>query len=96
MKSDLISLSRPEKDHAAQLHSLHELFEIHPEYAATESSRVKLVMVGGSRNAEDAARVEGLRVLAKELGIEVRIPYYPHARTPGLNVRLCSIMLKLW
>jgi hypothetical protein len=75
-------LSRPEKDHAAQLHSLHELFEIHPEYAATGSSRVKLVMVGGSRNAEDAARVEGLRVLAKELGIEVRILYHP---TQGLQ-----------
>ena len=29
--------------------------------------------MGGSRNAGDAARVEGLRALAKELEIEVRV-----------------------
>ncbi len=33
---------------------------------------VKLVLVGGSRNADDAARVDSLRELAKELAIEVR------------------------
>lgn len=71
MKSDLIS-SRPEKDHAAQLYSLHELFKAYPEYAKAGESQVKLVLVGGSRNAGDAARVEGLRALAKELEIEVR------------------------
>jgi alpha-1,2-mannosyltransferase len=70
-----LSPSRPEKDHAAQLHSIHELFKIHPEYTAAGGSQIKLVLVGGSRNAEDAARVEGLRALAKELGIEVRIRY---------------------
>ena len=32
---------------------------------------VRLVLVGGSRNAEDAARVEGLKALSKELDIEV-------------------------
>ena len=32
---------------------------------------VKLVLIGGSRNADDAARVEALRLLAKELQIEV-------------------------
>jgi len=71
MKSDLIS-SRPEKDHAAQLHSLHELFKAYPEYTKAGEGQVKLVLVGGSRNAGDATRVEGLRALAKELGIEVR------------------------
>lgn len=64
-----LSPCRPEKDHAAQLYSLHELFKIHPEYRNV----VKLVLVGGSRNAGDAARVEGLRALAKELEIEVRV-----------------------
>lgn len=34
--------------------------------------QIKLVLLGGSRNAGDAARVEGLRALAKELEIEVR------------------------
>ena len=40
------------------------------EYRTPETG-VKLVLVGGSRNAEDMARVDGLRRLAKELGIEV-------------------------
>jgi len=70
---------RPEKDHAAQLHSLHELFRVHPEYANTGNNQVRLVLVGGSRNAEDAARVEGLRVLAKELGIEQSVEFVVNA-----------------
>ncbi|THH09846.1 hypothetical protein EW145_g1732 [Phellinidium pouzarii] len=57
--------NRPEKDHAAQLLALSELLKSHPEYCET----VKLVMVGGCRNEEDAARVESLRALAKELNI---------------------------
>lgn len=32
---------------------------------------MKLVLVGGVRNAEDASRVESLRKLAKELGVSV-------------------------
>lgn len=58
---------RPEKDHAAQLHALHALLAAYPDMAG-----VKLVMVGGSRNAGDAARVDGLRALAEELGVAVR------------------------
>jgi len=73
---------RPEKDHAAQLHSLHELFKIHPEYTNAGDSQVKLVLVGGSRNAKDAARVEGLRALAKELGIEQYVEFVVNASYP--------------
>ena len=62
---------RPEKDHAAQLHAFKQLLASHPEYGKPGDAHVQLVLVGGSRNAEDAARVEGLRALAKELGIEV-------------------------
>ena len=35
---------------------------------------VRLVLIGGSRNADDAARLEGLKSLARELGIAVRFP----------------------
>ena len=59
---------RPEKDHQAQLRAFHSFLVKHPEY---KSHGVKLVLIGGSRNAEDAARVDGLRKLAKELDIEV-------------------------
>lgn len=67
--------NRPEKDHAAQLRAFHELLKTHPEYKFQEGG-VKLVLVGGSRNSEDAARVDGLQQLATSLGISVRMIYY--------------------
>jgi alpha-1,2-mannosyltransferase len=48
---------------------------VHPEYANSDNKQVKLVLVGGCRNAEDATRVEGLRALAKELKIDVSNPH---------------------
>jgi len=75
---------RPEKDHAAQLHSFHELLKAHPEYGNSDNSRVKLVLVGGSRNAGDAARVDGLRLLAKELGIENHVEFVVNAPYPTM------------
>ncbi len=43
----------------------------HPEYKGNKPGSVQLVLIGGSRNAEDATRVDELRVLAKELNIDV-------------------------
>lgn len=53
------------------MHSFQKLLERYPEYRGRGASGAKLVLVGGSRNAGDAARVDGLRALAKDLGIEV-------------------------
>jgi alpha-1,2-mannosyltransferase len=66
----IVSLAqfRPEKDHRAQLLALSALLESHPEY---RSPPIKMVLMGGSRNAEDAERVEQLRALSKDLNIEV-------------------------
>jgi alpha-1,2-mannosyltransferase len=47
-----------------------KLLETYPQYR--DDKTVKLVLLGGSRNAEDAARVEQLRSMTKELKIEVR------------------------
>ena len=58
-----------------QLRVFHRLLNEHPEFTKNDEKRVKLVLVGGSRNDGDALRVDGLRKLAKELSIEVR-PYY--------------------
>ncbi|KZP13933.1 glycosyltransferase family 4 protein [Athelia psychrophila] len=68
---------RPEKDHAAMLHALHDFFQAHPEMRD-----VKMVLVGGSRNAGDAARIEGLRALAVELGIENSVEFVVNAPYP--------------
>ena len=67
----IVSLAqfRPEKDHRTQLLALSSLLESHPEY---RSPPVKMVLMGGSRNAEDAERVERLRALTKDLHLEVR------------------------
>lgn len=61
---------RPEKDHATQLKSFHALLTKYPQYAASGEKPTKLVLVGGCRNEGDRQRVESLRELAKELGIE--------------------------
>ncbi|KAI5896247.1 glycosyltransferase family 4 protein [Schizophyllum commune H4-8] len=71
---------RPEKDHPAQLRALYELFDAHPEYRET----VRLILIGGSRNAEDAARVELLRTLAAKLGIQDSIEFRINAPYPDM------------
>jgi alpha-1,2-mannosyltransferase len=67
----IVSLAqfRPEKDHRTQLLALSSLLEFHPEY---RNPPVKMVLMGGSRNAEDAERVKQLRSFAKDLRVEVR------------------------
>ncbi|KAK0460001.1 mannosyltransferase [Desarmillaria tabescens] len=73
---------RPEKDHSTQLHALHELLESHPKYKSGGALPVKLVLVGGSRNADDAARVDSLRELAKELTVENQVEFVVNASYP--------------
>jgi len=70
-----ISDLSPEKDHATQLRSFAKLLQIHPEYASGPDS-VRLVLIGGSRNAGDAARVDALRELSRQLEIEVRRVFF--------------------
>jgi len=62
-------IPRPEKDHATQLMAFHRLLKAQPDYVE-KGTGVKLVLLGGSRNSGDEARVEGLRRLARDLGIE--------------------------
>lgn len=57
-----------------QLRVFHRLLSEHPEYTRNDDKRIKLVLVGGSRNEGDARRVDELRKLAKGLSIEV-CPY---------------------
>ena len=62
-------LSRPEKNHKAQVEAFAKLLNTYPKYR--DDVRVKLILLGGSRNAEDAARVKELQSLAKELKVDV-------------------------
>ncbi|KAF9453183.1 glycosyltransferase family 4 protein [Macrolepiota fuliginosa MF-IS2] len=59
---------RPEKDHPTQLRAFAQLLNAHPEYTKSGvKDPVRLVLIGGSRNDEDARRVANLRRLAQEL-----------------------------
>lgn len=64
---------RPEKDHPAQLRAFAQLLDNHPEYTKKSGAKdpVCLVLIGGSRNEEDAQRVADLHRLTRELGVEV-------------------------
>ncbi|KAI0629783.1 mannosyltransferase [Trametes polyzona] len=68
------------KDHAAQLRAFHKFLELYPEYRGAGPSAAKLVLVGGSRNVGDATRVETLRLLAQELGIDSQVQFAVNAR----------------
>lgn len=67
---------RPEKDHAKQIHAIAQLFKEHPEYQSGEK-RVKLVMMGGARDQADEQRLESLKRLATELGVQASLPLVP-------------------
>ncbi|KAI0267331.1 mannosyltransferase [Gloeopeniophorella convolvens] len=78
----LLSLAqfRPEKDHAAQVHAMAALLAAHPEHRA----HARLVLVGGVRNAGDAARVDELRALAEGLGVADRVEIVVNAPYPRI------------
>ncbi|KAJ7157845.1 mannosyltransferase [Mycena crocata] len=76
-----IAQFRPEKDHAMQVRALGMLLKEHPEYAA---QGIQLVLIGGCRNAEDEARVDGLRELARELGVEAHVQFVLNAPYPDM------------
>ncbi|KAJ4002142.1 mannosyltransferase [Lentinula boryana] len=72
---------RPEKDHPTQLRALSRLLQDHPQYIDSEHP-VKLVLIGGSRNADDEARVQSLRSLAKDLGLQENTEFIVNAPYP--------------
>lgn len=75
---------RPEKNHKAQVEAFAQLLRTEPRYR--EDTNLKLVLLGGSRNADDGARVEELRTLAKKLGVEVGDLSFPTLPLPRPSV----------
>ncbi|KAI0345566.1 mannosyltransferase [Trametopsis cervina] len=72
-----IAQFRPEKNHKAQVEAFAKLVKVSPQYRDDKS--VKLVLLGGSRNAEDASRVEELRNLSKKLNVEALVQFVVNA-----------------
>ncbi|CAG4987381.1 unnamed protein product [Colias eurytheme] len=69
---------RPEKDHPLMLQAMYELRNllINDEMLW---NKIKLVLVGSCRNAEDEERVQNLRDLAKHLSIEDNVQFVVNA-----------------
>lgn len=68
------SLLRPEKEHAAQIRAFKLFLDAHPNLRSGVDF-VRLVLVGGCRTKEDEKRVEDLKELAVELGVQVFISH---------------------
>ncbi|KAF9220277.1 glycosyltransferase family 4 protein [Gyrodon lividus] len=83
---------RPEKNLPAQLHAFAQLLMDHSEYKVPEGGSnhdaVRLVLLGGARHQDDLDRVESLRALAKELGIQDQVSLVVNAPYPDMLKRL--------
>ncbi|GAA5940523.1 alpha-1,2-mannosyltransferase ALG11 [Sporobolomyces koalae] len=73
-KYEILSLAqfRPEKEHALQLEAIARLFTRRPDL---RQAGVRLILAGSVRNEGDSDRVESLRKLATELGIEDEVEF---------------------
>uniref|UniRef100_A0A8C6XJQ7 GDP-Man:Man(3)GlcNAc(2)-PP-Dol alpha-1,2-mannosyltransferase n=1 Tax=Naja naja TaxID=35670 RepID=A0A8C6XJQ7_NAJNA len=73
IKPTVVSVSqfRPEKDHSLQIRAFAKLL------AKTEGQPLlpKLILIGGCRNLEDEQRVNELKKLCEELGIEEKVEF---------------------
>jgi alpha-1,2-mannosyltransferase len=85
----LVTQCSPEKDHTSQIQAFHQFLETYPQYKTEKNVRPRLVLIGGARNEGDITRVDRLRGLVGELGIEVSsfdLSLLSHLR-PSLGVR---------
>ncbi|KAL7545124.1 hypothetical protein ACHAWF_014491 [Thalassiosira exigua] len=62
---------RPEKDHSLQLRSFSKLLDM----PALNKAGVQLIMIGSCRGDDDQERVDQLRKLARELGIQDHVRF---------------------
>lgn len=61
---------RPEKDHALQITAFHRFLR-----HCAHKCAVKLVLIGGCRNAEDEERVSSLKKLCENLGVQENVEF---------------------
>lgn len=66
-----VSQFRPEKDHPLQIRAFAKLLE----KTAGQQPLPKLILIGGCRNHEDDQRVNELKKLCQELGVENRVEF---------------------
>ncbi|PIK44360.1 putative GDP-Man:Man(3)GlcNAc(2)-PP-Dol alpha-1,2-mannosyltransferase isoform X2 [Apostichopus japonicus] len=67
-----IAQFRPEKDHKLQIRSFANFLK---RLSESEKEEVKLELIGSCRNAEDQSRVDELKALSEELGVNERVDF---------------------
>jgi len=83
---------RPEKDHPLQI----KAFQIIKDKVSSQIwSKVRLVLVGSCRNAEDESRVASLRQLASEAGVSDNVEFKVNVSFDQLRLELASATVGL-
>jgi len=90
-KQFIVSLAqfRPEKDHALQLRSFSKFLDKYPSY----KQKVKLLLIGASRNKEDESRIESLEKLSIQLEIADEIEFCKNVSFSQLSTLLSNGMI---
>ncbi|XP_063831810.1 GDP-Man:Man(3)GlcNAc(2)-PP-Dol alpha-1,2-mannosyltransferase [Ostrinia nubilalis] len=89
---------RPEKDHPLMLQAMYELRNLLVKNEMLWN-KIKLVLVGGCRNAEDEERVQNLKDLAKHLALEDNVQFVvnaPYARLLQLYQTSSIALHAMW
>ncbi|KFM24507.1 GDP-Man:Man(3)GlcNAc(2)-PP-Dol alpha-1,2-mannosyltransferase [Auxenochlorella protothecoides] len=93
-----VSQFRPEKQHALQLRAFARARRDAERLESDAGDAVlaaRLELVGGCRNAEDAARIEELKALARELGLEGSVDFLVNLPFPELQALLGEAVVGL-
>ncbi|XP_041055830.1 GDP-Man:Man(3)GlcNAc(2)-PP-Dol alpha-1,2-mannosyltransferase [Carcharodon carcharias] len=62
---------RPEKDHSLQIKAFYQFLQM----KSAQQSAVKLILIGGCRNADDEERVSRLKELCENLGVAENVEF---------------------
>ncbi|UZJ54511.1 hypothetical protein CBS101457_003831 [Exobasidium rhododendri] len=92
----IVSLAqfRPEKEHSTQLKIVAKLIEVRKR-AGEGTDEIHLCCMGSCRNEEDEERIEGLKKLATDLGIEDHVSFVVNAPYSTILQKLSSSSIGL-
>jgi len=83
---------RPEKDHALQIRAMFELRQIVEEPVW---EKMRLVLIGGCRNAEDEQRVKDLKDLCRHLSVDQNVEFKVNVSFDELKAEMSEATIGL-
>ncbi|XP_048388948.1 GDP-Man:Man(3)GlcNAc(2)-PP-Dol alpha-1,2-mannosyltransferase isoform X2 [Stegostoma tigrinum] len=82
---------RPEKDHSLQIRAFNQFLQM----KSAQKSAVKLILIGGCRNADDKVRVAALKELCKNLGVMESVEFKINISFEELKKHLAEAIIGL-